>query len=200
MMLFESFQPKPGNPSSEGSNSALERTPCSGKGDRSVTLSKQLLQRCDLGRLLLEMKASSDTALDDSAAASDTDNIAEGESITLSLDAFPESISVEGLTILDSWACADAEAETEEEIPFSASGSNSTGSSRFSNSGSCGLAHTSKSSSRRRKRLSEFVVAHAARPVHLAARAADFLGCEGFLELYTQLQVGAASDIYLFLS
>ncbi len=203
MTLFARFQPKPGNPLSEGPDSALEGMRCAGQGQRTVTLSNHLLQRCDLGRLLLEMKVSSHSAFDDPAAASDTGNVAGEESITLSLDAFPDSISPEGLGILDAWARAEAEAEEETpltamefnsgcfgapQLPHAPSAAGGT-EGRDQEHSSFTNHHNSKSSSRRKKRLSEFVVAYAEAPVHLAARAADFMGCEGFLELFTQLQV-----------
>ncbi len=164
--MHEDSQPQQGTLLSEGPDSALADMLSAGKGERVVTLSNNLLQRCELGRLLIEMRASSSNAAhDDGPAAISTTGSQDG--LTLSLDALPHSVSADGLAVLDAWARKEAEAE--EEAPQISTGSSSK--------------------RRRQDWLPDFVVAHAER-IHLAARAADFLSCGAFLELYTQLQVG----------
>ncbi len=132
------------------------------EGERTVRISFQLAQKCEIGRQLIDLAAGSGP--EDAAVEPEEPTAASagsGENRTLAVPACPGSVSTEGLRLLESWAHSE----------------------------SCtGDSSAEGCTSSRRQWVPTFVVAHAER-LHIAATAASFLGCDGFLELYLQLQL-----------
>lgn len=145
-----------------GRNASSSETLPADEGERTVYISFQLAHRCEIGRQLIDLAA---FGVPEDAAVEPKEPPAAGggsaEDRTLAVPACPCSVSTEGLKLLEIWARSES-----------------------SDVGSSAEACTSS----RKQWVPTFVILYAER-LHIAAAAASFLGCEGFLELYLQLQL-----------
>ncbi len=150
----------------------------------SVSISFEQAERCEFGRPLLDLISGNGPGGEDDGTEDPADS-GDG-SFMLPIPAWPSSVDTEGLAMLECWARFEA-ASLLESPGTSAEQHGATGEACIPSSSS-GSSSGSSLASRRRQWVPEFARAYADR-LHLALHPAEFLGCDGFLELYLQLQL-----------